>query len=401
MSDHAHAEPLGGKLFTGPFKVLIAIAAIGVAALLYRFVTGLGAVSGLTDGNAWGIWIAIDVVVGTALGCGGYAMALLVYLANRGEFHPLVRPAMLTGALGYTFAGTSIFIDVGRYWGIWKIPTYAAWWNFDSALLEVALCVMTYIFVLWLEFSPSFFERMKAAKSPGLRASGAAWQARMNKAMPWIIALGMLLPTMHQSSLGTTMMLPITKVHPLYLTQLLPLLFLVNCILLGYGAVILESTSSSLAWKRPDETGLLARLAPIMAWGLLGWVVVRFLDVVVRGQLGAAFRPDLAMLMFWVENVLTVVAALMLLSKRRESRAGLFSAALLVTTAGVLYRFDAYIVAYDAGPGWFYFPAVLEILITTGLVAIEIMIYIFIVKFFPVLSAAHSREAAPTVRGIA
>ena len=151
---HVQATPVGGKLTTPFFNLMALVALVGAAALVVRFGQGLGAASGMTDGYAWGIWIALDVVVGTALGCGGYAMALMVYVANRGKYHPLVRPAMLTGALGYSFAAMSIIVDVGRYWGMWKIPTYVSWWNFDSALLEVALCVMTYVLVLWIEFSP-------------------------------------------------------------------------------------------------------------------------------------------------------------------------------------------------------------------------------------------------------
>lgn len=395
MSAHARAEPLGGKLLTPTFKVLMAVGALGVVALAVRYTMGLGAASAMTDGYAWGIWIALDVVVGTALGCGGYAMALLVYLANKGEYHPLVRPAMLTGALGYSFAATSILIDVGRYWGIWKIPTYVTWWNFNSALLEVALCVMTYVFVLWIEFSPTFFEWAKRGKYPGLRSLSERWYPRLDRVLPWVIGLGMLLPTMHQSSLGTTMMLPVSKMHPLYLSPLLPLLFLVNCIYLGYGAVILEATVSSVAWKRPDETPLLSRLAPLMSWLLLAFVAIRIADLIVRGGFGAAFRLDLPMIMFWIETILSVVPAFLLRTGRRGSRAGLFGIAVLVVVAGVLYRFDTYVIAYDPGAGWSYFPSVLEILITAGLVAIEIMVYVFLVKYFPVLSAAHAADKAP------
>jgi Ni/Fe-hydrogenase subunit HybB-like protein len=212
---HATATPVGGKLTTPFFNLMALVALVGAVALVVRFGQGLGAASGMTDGYAWGIWIAIDVVVGTALGCGGYAMALVVYVANRGKYHPLVRPALLTGALGYSFAALSIIVDVGRYWGMWKIPTYVSWWNFDSALLEVALCVMTYVMVIWIEFSPSVLERWRASGTPGQRTFAESAGPKLDKALPWIIALGILLPTMHQSSLGTVMMLPYSKMHPL------------------------------------------------------------------------------------------------------------------------------------------------------------------------------------------
>jgi Ni/Fe-hydrogenase subunit HybB-like protein len=386
---HAQAAPVGGKLATPFFKLMAVIALVGAVALVVRFGQGLGAASGMTDGYAWGIWIALDVVVGTALGCGGYAMALMVYVANRGQYHPLVRPAMLTGALGYSFAALSIVVDVGRYWGMWKIPTYVAWWNFDSALLEVALCVMTYVLVLWIEFSPSILDRWRASGTPGQRSFAEAAAPRLDRALPWIIALGLLLPTMHQSSLGTVMLLPASKVHALWLSPLLPLLFLVNCLFLGYAAVVTESTLSSAGFGRRPETRLLGSLAPVMAWLLLLFLVLRFGELAARGRLGATASPGKHAAYFWVETVLLLVPAVMLLGRKARERASTqFKAALLMLAGGVLYRFDTFIVAYDPGPGWVYFPSTLEVLITAGFVAAQVMLYLFIVRRFPVLPRA-------------
>lgn len=388
MSTHA-AAPVGGRILTPFFKALVFIALVGAVALAVRFLQGLGAATAMSDGYGFGLWIAFDVVVGTAVGCGGYSMAMLVYLANKGQYHPLVRPALLTGALGYTFAGASIFIDVGRYWGIWKIPLYVPWWNGASALLEVALCVMAYIVVLWLELSPVVLEGWQQGQSPGLKRFAETWAPRMTKAMPWIIALGLLLPTMHQSSLGTIMLLPTSKVHGLWLTSFLPLLFLVNAIFLGYGAVIAEATISAYGLKRPRETALLGSMGPWIAALLLLFTGLRIVDILVGGRLGLAFVPTRFAFFFWLETVLTVIPALMLLGARaRATTAGLFRAGLLILAAGVLYRFDTYLVAYDPGPSWSYFPAVGEMAVSLGLVAGEIMIYIYAVKKFPVLSAA-------------
>jgi len=389
MSAHAQPAAVGGKLGTTIFKLAALAALVGAAALVVRFGWGLASATGLNDGYAFGIWIAIDVVVGTAIGCGGYAMAVLAYLLNRGQYHPLVRPAMLTGALGYSFAAFAIFVDVGRYWGIYKIPTYFTWWNFRSPLLEVALCVMTYVIVLWLEFSPAVMEGWRKGSSAGLKSLAETWQPRINKAMPWIIALGLLLPTMHQSSLGTVMALPYSKVSKLWLSPLLPLLFIVNCLFIGYAAVVIESMASSLGFGRRFETKLLGSTAPLAAGLLLAFVGIRFLDLLVRGQVGLAFGATRLAFWFWVEMALAVVAAVMLLSKETQaSAARLFRAALVVLAAGVLYRFDTYIAAYDPGPGWIYFPSALEILITTGIVGLETMLYLYLVKRFPVLSAA-------------
>src|SRR5208282_4480489 len=139
-------KPLGGKIFTWPFLVLAFFAAVGGVLILKRFIFGIGSVTNLSDGYPWGIWIAYDVVVGTAFACGGYAMAMLVYVFNKGEFHPLVRPALLASMFGYTLAGVSIFFDVGRYWQIYNM--FFPWFSqLNSVMFEVALCITTYIIV--------------------------------------------------------------------------------------------------------------------------------------------------------------------------------------------------------------------------------------------------------------
>ena len=201
------AIPVGGRIWTKPFKVLLVLFLISGALLLWRFAAGLGAVTALNDGYPWGLWIAYDVVVGTALACGGYAVAILLYVLNRGKYHPLIRPAILTSALGYSLAGFAVLIDVGRWWNLFKVPISFWHWNLNSILLEVALCIMAYMVVLWIELSPALLERW--ARGPGGRMHRVASRLSpvIEKSLVWIIALGLLLPTMHQSSLGSLMIL--------------------------------------------------------------------------------------------------------------------------------------------------------------------------------------------------
>ena len=162
MSAHAghieHARPVGGRLLTRPFMVLSGIFAVAAVLILVRLIFGIGAVTALSDGYPWGLWIAFDVVTGTALACGGYAVALLVYIRTKGQYHPLVRPAILTSALGYSLAGIGVGLDVGRWWSIWRVPLFFWEWNLNSVLLEVALCIMAYVVVLWIELSPAFLD---------------------------------------------------------------------------------------------------------------------------------------------------------------------------------------------------------------------------------------------------
>ena len=382
------AVPVGGKALNGPGKVLFGLTLLGIVLMIWRFAVGLGASTGLSDGYPWGIWIAFDVVTGTALACGGYAMALLVYVMNRGKYHPLVRPAILTSALGYSIAALAIVVDVGRPWFIWRIPLSVDKWNHASALLEVALCVMAYVVVLWIEMSPAFIEKWKT-QDTSLGNAARNVSGALDKALLWIIALGILLPTMHQSSLGTVIMLAGPRLHPLWHTAWLPLLFLLSCIAMGYAVVVMESTLASRGFGRAKEDKMLASLGGVIAYVLLAYVVLRIVDIIIHGKLGLVFQFDLYSWMFLLEMVLFLAPAFYLLAGRGKTRiGGMFRAALAIILAGSLYRFDAYLVAFNPGEGWSYFPSIPEMFITIGLVAAEILLYIVLVRRFPILGGA-------------
>jgi Ni/Fe-hydrogenase subunit HybB-like protein len=387
-------EPVGGPVLTTPVKILGALAALGFVLVVYREATGLGAATAMNDGYPWGFWIAFDVVVGTALATGGYAVAILIYILNRGHYHPLVRSAILTSALGYTLGGVGVMLDLGRFWNTTKLPLF--WnWNLHSVLLEVALCISLYTLVLWVELSPAFLERWREAKNERLRKVSRKALPIIERAMPWLLALGLLLPTMHQSSLGSLMILSGPKLHPLWQTPLLPLLFLISCIGMGYSAVVIESTLSTSAFRLRDETPILAGLSTAMLTVLGLYVLVRVVDIVARGKLSLVFAGDGYSLLFLLEMTLFIAAIVMLLMKRKLTDAGhLFRAAMVVVTAGALYRFSTFLIAYrPAIGGWHYFPALTEILITVGLVSAEVVAYIFVVKRFPVLSSARAPVA--------
>lgn len=384
---HPNAVPVGGPVMTRNTRPLLWIALIALALVVWRFAVGLGAATGLNDGYPWGIWIAFDVVTGTALACGGYAVALLAYIFNKGRYHPLVRPAILTSALGYSVAAVSIIVDVGRPWLMWKIPVMPQHWNLNSALLEVALCVMAYVAVLWIELSPAVLEKWQAEGRGGRADFARRTLPGLEKALPFIIALGLLLPTMHQSSLGTVILLAGHRLHGLWNTGWNPFLFLVSCIAMGYAVVVMEATLSARAFGLKREDGLLKRLAPLMAGILLLYVVVRLADLAVKGRVGLMTGSGLLSGLFWLEILLFTAPALMLLFGSRRIGA-LFRAAFLIVLAGALYRFDAYLAAYSPSPGWSYFPTVPETVITLGLVAFEVLLYVALVKTLPILGGA-------------
>jgi Ni/Fe-hydrogenase subunit HybB-like protein len=375
----AASRPLGGKLVTKPFAVLALLALAGVAFMVYRYLYGLGAVTNLSDGYPWGIWITYDVLVGTALGCGGYAIAILIYIFNRWEYHPLVRSAVLTSAFGYTLAGAAIFLDIGRYWNAYHL--FFPWdVNFNSVLVEVALCIAAYVAVLWLEVAPTVMEgHPRLALAQSIKKYIERW-------LPMIVAFGILLPTMHQSSLGAMMIIAGYKVSPLWQSGLLPLFFLLSAIAMGFAVTVFESILSSLFFGRPFETHLIKKIGGVMAWVIGVYLVLRFADLAYRGQMNMMARGDLDSVMFILENFCFVGAFLLMARKSlRDSPRMLFVSASLMLVAGALYRFNTYLVGFNPGPGWHYFPALPEILITVGIVAIELMAYLFFVKRYPVL----------------
>jgi Ni/Fe-hydrogenase subunit HybB-like protein len=390
----AETRPLGPLPITRSITVLAAVGLAGLVAIAWRFAAGLGATTAMNDGYPWGLWIAFDVVTGTALACGGYGIALLVYIFNKGQYHPLVRPAIVASALGYTLAGISVGLDLGRPWLIWKVPLFIWRWNLDSALLEVALCITTYMFVLWIELSPAILERWRREKRWRFQAIAERAYPIVDRALPWVIALGILLPTLHQSSLGTLMMLTGPRLHPLWQTWMLPFLFLMSCLSMGFAVVVLEGMLSHYLLGRKLETAMLATLAKFMVPLQAAYVGLRLYDLLVRNELAVAFAFSGYAALFWLELALFAIPALMLASRERAREAAtLFRAAGLLIIAGALYRFDTFLIAFNPGDHWSYFPSLGEMTVTAGLVSAEILAYIAIIHYFPIMSGARLATA--------
>jgi len=373
--------PLRRNLVTPTTLVLAALAAIGLYFVAQRFVLGLGAVTHLNSGYPWGMWVVVDVVIGTAFGCGGFAMALLVYIFNRGEYHPLIRPALLGGLFGYTLAGFAVVIDLGRYWQAYNLllPWYA---QPNSVMYEVALCVMAYVTVLWIEFSPAFLERWGIV---GVKRVLERW-------MFVIIALGVLLPAMHQSSLGSVLLVMGSKLSPLWFTLWLPVLFVVSALAMGYGVVMLEATVVSNSFALPSEHALISKLSKTVGWIMVGWLVLRWGDLVARNAVQLAFVGSFRAFMFWLENALYLAAVLVFLTPAgRASERASFLGAVALLAGGTLYRLDTYLIGYQPIGNWVYFPSVPELMVTIGIVALEVLLYLVFIKTLPVLQAHTAR----------
>lgn len=398
MSAHEHPQAIRGAILDRPMEVLLALFCLAAAVIGYRLFAGIGAVSNMTDGFAWGIWEPVNVVVFTGIGTGALCVGLLTYVLNRGEYHGLVRPAMLLGAVCYTLGGGSIMVALGRYWNALLLPI-APLWNLRSALLEVAVCVLAYIFVLWIEVLPSILDGAAASASTRWSKLGMKWGWRLSRLMPYVIALAVVLPVMHQSSLGGLMLVPEPKVHPLWHTALLPALFLVSCLSMGFGAIVVLVTALRLAWNANADRALFARMSKINAGILFSYVALRLGDLAWSGKLGL-LRADFFGVLFVFELALFLAPAVMfLLPGVRRNRGRTLGAALLALAAGAVYRVDTYLSVFRPGPGWRYFPSLGEIVVTVGMAAIGIAIFIVVCRLFPVVVVeARERPAAASGR---
>ena len=407
---HDQFQKQEGRILTTSFFVLLSLSLLGIVLIAVRCVKGIGAVSNMSDGYPWGIWIAYDVATGTAIACGGYAVAILVYIRNHMRYHPLIRSCILTSMFGYGLAGFSVMVDLGRPWNAYNffVPSK---WQVNSAMFEVALCVMAYSTVLIIEFLPAILYSLETSRwrrlqmimtslqpvfAPDKEAvlgkigyvrAAAAWlRPRLEKVLIFIIVLGITLPTMHQSSLGSMLLIAATKLHPLWHSPLLPLFFLINCIYIGYSIAILESVISSYAFQRPYEIRQLSGLAGIIPWLATLWLAVVVGDLSWRGQLGAVWRFDLYSCFFLLEFALLGFGSLILFSNRnRHSPRWLFVSAALIVLGGALYRFNVYLIGFNPGQGWSYFPSLAEVMISVGIVTIELLGYQVLVKTVPVL----------------
>jgi len=386
MANHQHAAPapVGGSLINAVTLTCGVLVALMVAVLAVRFANGLGSVTALNDGYPWGIWVVVDVMIGSAFACGGFSVAMLVYIFNRGEYHPLVRPALLASLFGYTLAGAGVIFDLGRWWNVWNM-----FWpgsiNPNSVMFEVAVCITLYIIVMWIEFSPTFLEKMGKHDT----------KKKLNKAMFFVIALGTVLPMMHQSSLGTLLVVMGVQIYPLWQTPVQPALYLLSAIAMGYAVVLFESCLSSTGYRRQIETHLLSPMAKVMLGVLAAFLLLRLGDLTLRGAWGHAFSASIAAVAFWLE-LACFIAPLVLIAaeSNRRNPARLFLAGVLLMSGGALMRINGFLIGYDTGPGFSYFPTLSEVLVTAGMFAVEVLGYIIITRRFPVLP----RESAQVSR---
>ncbi len=389
-----HPRRVTKPFFTFGTLTLLIFMGVGFSFGITRMLLGLGTVTNLDDHNPWGIWIAFDVACGVALAAGGFTTAALVDIFGQRRYRPLLRPAILTAFLGYLWVAIALSFDLGRYWNIWR-PIFN--WQGNSVLFEVGMCVTAYLMVLGVEMSPAVLEGLKTRidrKEWGwkllhrLERLIVTLIAGVRIALPLFIVAGVVLSFMHQSSLGTLMLIAPTKLSPLWNTPILPILFLLSAIMVGFPMVILESIYANISFGRNPEMELLTPMARFIPWFIGAYGVVKIGDLAFRYQQLNFFEHPAATTSLVVEILLGIIAPFLLFLNRavRRSMGWLFFTVSLIIFGVVLNRINVFLVGYD--PPYAtkaYFPSIGEIAMTVAIVSSILFCYRYFVTFFPVL----------------
>jgi Ni/Fe-hydrogenase subunit HybB-like protein len=353
--------------------VLVMLLVLGVYATYVRFTQGLGAATNLSDQFPWGLWIGFDILCGVGLAAGGFTLCAIVYVFNIKAFKPIVRPSVLTAFLGYLLVIFALLYDLGRPDRIWHAIIM---WNPHSVMFEVAWCVMLYTAVLALEFSPVLFE-------------GLGWSRAvrfMHTITIPLVIIGVILSTLHQSSLGSLYLIVPEKLHPLWYSPLLPVFFFISAIGAGCAMVIFESFMSSRAFRRQLELPLLSQLGRAMVAVLMVYTVIKIQDLLHRQALSAALTLNLESMLFGAEMLLGVLLPILLLSLRRVRlhQTGLFVSALLVILGFVLNRLNVSITGMERWANAGYFPSWMEISVTMMIVGLGFVAFALAARYLPV-----------------
>lgn len=373
--------------------VLITLMVIAFGVAMWRYAYGIGAISDLSYSYPWGFWISFDLFTGVVISSGGFIMAGLVYILRLKQFEPILRPAVLTAFLGYIMVAVALLVDLGQPLRIWYMMIH---WNHTSVLLEIGICVMSYLTVLAIEFAPVVFEGFKLNR----------WAHFIHRfIMPFVI-LGVVLSTLHQSSLGSLLLIQPQKLHPLWWTPILPILFFNSALAVGLAMIVLESTLSARYFKRSIESHLLARLTRGIPYVLGVYAVLKFGELAWSGDLGYLFTSGVMSVLFWAEILVGVVFPAVWFSfesnRIRDNRR--FIGAVVLLLGLILNRFNVSWLAVKHPDPLFYLPnfmgnvsyfsALPEVAVSVGIFSAGILAFGLAVKYLPVFEA-ESHEHTP------
>ncbi len=375
--------PNPGRSLFSPFNIISGIIVfIGIILTVLRFTGGLSAVTNLSDYNPWGIWIGFDLLVGVALAAGGYVTSAAVYIFGMKKYHSAVRPAILTGFLGYALVVLALHYDVGRPW---RLPyPFIIQQGTTSLLFEVGACVALYLTVLFIEFTPMPLEWLGFKRARNI----------VVKLTMLLTIFGVVLSTLHQSSLGALFLIAPSKLHPLWYSSYLPIYFFVSSVIAGLSMVIFESTLSHRFFKHKMDADHLAEKDTVaLGFGkaaalvLAGYFVIKVIGVAADNNwhylasgYGAWFLVELL-------GFVALPCFLYAVGVRDKNVRLIRGTSVLAVLGIVVNRFNVSMIAfnYHLPSSERYFPHWAEIGISIFIVTIGLIIFKFIVTRMPVL----------------
>ena len=356
--------------------VVLTVAMIGAA--FYRLSNGLGAVTNLSDDVPWGLWIAVDVLAGVALAAGGFTIAATVYIFNMKKYKPVARAAVLTAFVGYVVVSIGIFFDIGKPFTLWH-PLVM--WQPHSIMFEVVVCVVLYTTVLALEFAGPFLE--------GTGSSAAKIMTSRAVMVPLAIA-AVTLSFLHQSSLGALFLLMPSKLNHLWWTTMLPYNFFISSVAAGLAMVSFEYIIASSVFKHECNMDILRGLAKGTAITLLAYFILRVGDIMIKGNAGL-ITADGAGILFVIEMALVLIPMVILFmnSSLAQTPGTVIIPQILVLAGVVLKRMDVLFLT-EIQEGARYYPSIIEIIITAGLIALIILAYRVAAVKLPIASSVQA-----------
>ncbi|MCX7680834.1 MAG: polysulfide reductase NrfD [Anaerolineae bacterium] len=363
------------------FYVLGALTALGVVLSIYRLAMGLEATTNLSDHYPWGLWIGLDVFLIPVAGA-AFTVSAISHFWNREDYHRILRPAVFTGLLGYVSVAVILILDLGRWHQFYNIliPNYI---NLHSFLEEVALSVTLYTMILILEAAPTLLER---------------WNLRLpihfiERNILLIAGVGILISTVHQSSLGSMFLLVKHRLHPLWWTPILPLLFLLQALFGGVATagVVVKLTLDKLGL--PLDAGLFRKINKLVSILLALYLILRLGDLAVTGELGLLFGAGGYSLLAWGDLLIGCAIPLLILLSRFGKRAeGVFWAGIWIVLGIFINRVTISWIGLSAPPWATYVPHPVEVLSSLGILAGAVLAYLIVARFFnlfPEIEHAH------------
>jgi len=353
-------------------KFMIGLVVLGALASAVRFVLGLGVTTNLNDVYPWGLWISFDVVTAVPLAAGAFTLGAIVHCFHIKKLEPLVRPAIVTGFLGYSLVSVGLLLDLGQPQRCWHTMVY---WNVHSPMFEVSMCIMAYTTVLFLEFLSPVCEKL----GYHLPLRVLRWLE-----MPLVIGAASI-STLHQSSLGTFFLIAVDKLHALWYNPLLPLLFWMSAIFTGISIIILEATMVHKYLGQPDESELLEILTRILPWVLGVYLIVKLAATAFLSHGPLFDRPSLLAL-YLAELLIGVIIPMVMFMKQsnREDNRMQLRGASLVIAGLVLNRFNVSMFGMEQADQAIYYPSMIESLVTIGIIAAHVLFFVLIAKYFPI-----------------